>query len=215
MEVAAVLHSIPGRIRVRVPSLRNNDEAAALLEARLSVLPSVSRVESNVATGTLVLHHDPDAHEAMEAALEDLLPSLESTAAASGGNGAVGPPPAAEPARPKNEAVAAAAAAADREPPAPDDEAGWAPVMAWLAELTSDPSRLKRMVPLTFGALGAVDLLRRLVLRRGLPMPNWYTLLWYSYATWGLMSQAGAAGGSEPGEVVGDDAPDAGVVEPE
>ena len=88
MEVASVLHSIPGRIRLRVPSLRSNPAAAALLEARLSVLPAVLNVESNVVTGTLVLHHEPAAHEALETAVDELLPSLESTAASAGIAGA-------------------------------------------------------------------------------------------------------------------------------
>ena len=57
--MAAHFHSVPGRLRVHVPRVKGNIASARAVEASLSKLIGVSRVESRELTGSVVVHYDP------------------------------------------------------------------------------------------------------------------------------------------------------------
>src|SRR5438094_8896918 len=55
------VHSIPGRMRVKIGPLRGNDDLARALEARLAGQAGVQAAEANAATGSLLVLYDPEA----------------------------------------------------------------------------------------------------------------------------------------------------------
>ena len=60
---AHVIHHIPGRVRVKLPKAKG--DARLLEEIRHSIAPlhGVKRVNINAATGSVLVHYDPDVHE--------------------------------------------------------------------------------------------------------------------------------------------------------
>jgi hypothetical protein len=56
---AQVAHSVPGRIRVKLPSARRNTRALEELRSALIAMPHVRAVEINAITGSLTIHHHP------------------------------------------------------------------------------------------------------------------------------------------------------------
>ena len=59
--MAARFHSVPGRLRVRLPRVKGNAANARAVEAILSKLNGVSHVEGRELTGSVVIHYDPKA----------------------------------------------------------------------------------------------------------------------------------------------------------
>ena len=57
--MSAYFHSTPGRMRVHVPHVKRDIKMARALEANLSRLKGVRRVESRELTGSVVVHYDP------------------------------------------------------------------------------------------------------------------------------------------------------------
>lgn len=55
-----IAHTIPGRVRFHVPSLCNNESAAALLNDRLSKIEKAYRVVVSPQTGSVLIRFDPD-----------------------------------------------------------------------------------------------------------------------------------------------------------
>jgi len=74
------LHHIPGRIRVRTASLRQNPARAAELKAALERRPGVRSVEWRPLTGSLLILYDAAAADS--AALLALLPTTRALPAA-------------------------------------------------------------------------------------------------------------------------------------
>jgi hypothetical protein len=52
-------HFVPGRIRLRVPSLTENTAGAALVREKLPALPGVDNVEVKPATGSVLIRYRP------------------------------------------------------------------------------------------------------------------------------------------------------------
>ncbi|MDQ2733557.1 MAG: heavy-metal-associated domain-containing protein [Pseudomonadota bacterium] len=59
MRVAHVVHHVPGRIRFKVPSARNDPSALERIERALGQEPEVHRVQVNSMTGSVVVDYDP------------------------------------------------------------------------------------------------------------------------------------------------------------
>jgi hypothetical protein len=55
-----VVHAIPGRVRLKIISLRDNPELAREIRARLAGLQGIRRVEANPLTGSLLVLYDPE-----------------------------------------------------------------------------------------------------------------------------------------------------------
>jgi hypothetical protein len=66
-----IVHQIPGRIRMKVPSAKNNPEQLEAYKATLALIPGIEGVETNPETGSIVLKYDPDRHHDFHAGFED------------------------------------------------------------------------------------------------------------------------------------------------
>ena len=58
---AHVAHRIPGRVRVKVPHLKNNPQAAQRLNRMAASIKGIKKVEASSVTGSMVVHYDKDS----------------------------------------------------------------------------------------------------------------------------------------------------------
>ncbi len=65
-----VAHALPGRVRLKIPKVKDNPELARQAQEKLGLVPGIQRVEANPATGSLVILYDV----AMLASVETLGP---------------------------------------------------------------------------------------------------------------------------------------------
>ncbi|WP_027795436.1 HMA2 domain-containing protein [Paraburkholderia acidipaludis] len=56
-------HKVPGRIRMKIPSAKNNPEFLTLFQSVFSAIPGITKVKAKPDTGSIVIHYDP-SHEA-------------------------------------------------------------------------------------------------------------------------------------------------------
>lgn len=71
-----VAHAMRGRVRLKIPRIKNNPELACRAQEKLGLAPGIQRVEANPLTGSLLILYDP----AMLASLEALAPLGETFA---------------------------------------------------------------------------------------------------------------------------------------
>ena len=57
-----IAHQVPGRIRMKVPSVKTNPELAEQLKQTFAAIPGIEEVTVNPTTGSVVLHYDIDRH---------------------------------------------------------------------------------------------------------------------------------------------------------
>src|SRR5262249_11670540 len=72
-----VIHAIPGRMRLRIPSLKGNEDLASLLRERLCSIPGVAHVAVNPVTGSVLVGQqgrEPNAPELVHSLAEGLPP---------------------------------------------------------------------------------------------------------------------------------------------
>jgi cation transport ATPase len=65
-----VAHQIPGRIRLKVPNVKENPELIDQIKQMFNVIPGIEEVTVNPTTGSVVLHYDTEHHDAMHGHLE-------------------------------------------------------------------------------------------------------------------------------------------------
>lgn len=67
------IHHVRGRLRVRTPELKRNDEKACAVERALRTQPGIRSVEVNALTGSVLVYYDPELlnAEAVLAAIRD------------------------------------------------------------------------------------------------------------------------------------------------
>lgn len=65
-----IAHQVPGRIRMKVPSAKENPELLEQIKQTFSVIPGIEEVIVNPATGSIVLHYDTDRHDEFHGKLE-------------------------------------------------------------------------------------------------------------------------------------------------
>ncbi len=78
--MVAYLHHVPGRLRLKLPSLKGDSEIAAAVERDLAVIPGVTAAIANPVTGSLIIHY---RHR--EIAAEDLWAALQALGLVAGG----------------------------------------------------------------------------------------------------------------------------------
>ncbi len=71
-EHTQIVSNTPRRTRIRLSRKRQNREEMARLAKALEEFPSVSRVDTNLQTGTLVVHHEEESLEDIQSKLKDL-----------------------------------------------------------------------------------------------------------------------------------------------
>ena len=65
-----IAHQVPGRIRMKVPSAKENPELLEQIKQTFSVIPGIEEVLVNPATGSIVLHYDTDRHDEFHGRLQ-------------------------------------------------------------------------------------------------------------------------------------------------
>jgi hypothetical protein len=65
-----VAHQVPGRIRLKVPNVKDNPELIDQIKQMFHVIPGIENVTVNPTTGSVVLQYDIDHHDAFHGHLE-------------------------------------------------------------------------------------------------------------------------------------------------
>jgi hypothetical protein len=65
-----IAHQIPGRIRLKVPKVKENPELIEQIKQMFNVIPGIEEVTVNPITGSVVLHYDTDHHDEFHGRLE-------------------------------------------------------------------------------------------------------------------------------------------------
>jgi len=191
MDIRTV-HSLPGRIRIKIGALKDNAALAHELEDRIGAQPGVRSADANPTTGSLLVLYDPEAPgwrdytHALSDPLRSVAPGVDRTEIAS----------------------------RLAEVPAPTNGTARSPidieahdVMGYFRGLneqvrsaTGGPG-LTLLVPLALLLLGA----RGLLVAEEVAAPRWYDFLWFGFATFLMLNAAGvptARAAEEAAEVV-------------
>lgn len=168
-----VAHQLPGRVRIRLWHGPSHDPAEVRSAAeRLGRLTEVDRVVHHPVTGSLIVHYDPDRWGEDEV--------LDRCATALGASKLVRP---GEPTPPPTELAVMGSRLARA-------------VAVLFGELNADLYRATRgtadlriLLPLTFGGLGAAEVL----VTGKLPAPPWFNLMWWSFRTFTTFNQEAIA----------------------
>lgn len=150
---AQILHRSPGRLRVRVPALREDPDLASRIVERLGDLPGVHAVQTNPVTASVLVLHEPEGFDEQkwsEAAHSEGLFVLSA-----------GPPSALAPAAPRGAAAWAA----------------WERVNHSVNRLSGNLLDLRTLIPLAM----VLWSIRQILTERPLARTPWYTLLWYAF----------------------------------
>ena len=84
-----IAHQVPGRIRLKVPKVKENPELIEQIRQMFNVIPGIEEVTVNPTTGSVVLHYDTEHHDEFHGRLQhhtgghDTPPSNEIDALAS------------------------------------------------------------------------------------------------------------------------------------
>jgi hypothetical protein len=65
-----VAHQVPGRIRLKVPNVKDNPELVDQIKQMFHVIPGIEDVTVNPTTGSVVLRYDTDKHDEFHGHLE-------------------------------------------------------------------------------------------------------------------------------------------------
>ena len=65
-----VAHQVPGRIRLKVPNVKDNPELIDQIKQMFHVIPGIEEVTVNPTTGSVVLQYDTDKHDEFHGHLE-------------------------------------------------------------------------------------------------------------------------------------------------
>ncbi len=66
------IHSVPGRLRVKIPSVKGHAEQAGAIQAALESLEGIESIRVNTVTGSIVVKYDPESF-----LREEILSTLE------------------------------------------------------------------------------------------------------------------------------------------
>lgn len=172
------VHTIPGRIRVKVGALKGNADLARELEERLAAEPGVRRAEANPMTGSLLVLYDSEAPawrdyaRALGDRLRAVAPGVEPTEIAR--RLAEVPPP-------TNGTVRGTTGIE-----AHDIMGYFRGLNEQVRSATGGPG-LTLLVPFTLLLLGA----RGLLVAEKVATPRWYDFVWFGFATFLMLNAAG------------------------
>lgn len=175
-----VIHAIPGRMRLRIPSLKGNEDLARPLREHLSSIPGVAHVEANPVTGSvLVVHTDREANapELLHSLAEGLAPL-------------VGVDPHRLQAHLSHDAHPRGARPLLHR----DNVHGFFRDLNASFKSVTGGADLSLLVPALLILLG----FRRLIIDRGLHPPRWYDFMWFGFATYLMLNNPTLAKELEP-----------------
>jgi len=188
------VHTIPGRIRIKVGALKGNVDLALELQERLAAEPGVRHAEANPTTGSLLVVYDPEAPgwrdytRALSDQLRPVAPGVDPTEIARR---------LAEVPAPTNGTVIGTNGGIE----AHDVMGYFRGLNDQVRSATGGPG-LTLLVPLTLLLLGV----RGLLAAEEVAAPRWYDLVWFGFATFLMLNAAGvpaAKAGEEAAEVAG------------
>jgi hypothetical protein len=154
------LHHIPGRVRLRVPQLKQEPALAPLLRQEFQALAAVVEVDVRPASGSVLLHYQPT-----DASDEETLAALLAPAVR------LASPPTTPPRSTPDASVGDAAAEWIYT--------SWAQLDATLRRATSGALDLREVIPLLFVALGV----RHILLEARWTALPWYVAFQYAVFT--------------------------------
>jgi hypothetical protein len=67
---AKIAHHVPGRMRVKVPNAKGNEELLAEIRQTLVGVPGIHDIEINGATGSVLIHYCTDTHPELHASID-------------------------------------------------------------------------------------------------------------------------------------------------
>jgi hypothetical protein len=170
-----VVHAIPGRVRVKIPRLREDPAFAREIQERLSAVQGIQQVEINSVTGSLLVLYDRTALESLDSLLSlagwfsSLFPDiefgeLESWLAPANGNG--------------------------NATPLTEHLSSFFGGLNTKVSETTGGIDLKLLLPLSLFLLGVRGMM---VAGKGV-FPAWYDLLWFAFGTFFILNP-GVVGG--------------------
>ena len=170
LEGITVVHAIPGRIRLKVASVRDNSTLASELRHRLAAIQGVKQVEANPQTGSVLILYDavatasPEALRSLAEPLTQLFPGLDINdlqAWVSSTNGSHSAPS-------LTQGVAGFFASFNQK----------------IDTATGGAADLKILLPLGLFALG----IRSLLSSEKRLLPTWYDFLWFALCTYFMLN---------------------------
>jgi hypothetical protein len=170
LEGITAVHAIPGRIRLKVASVRDNSPLASELRHRLAAIPGVKQVEANPRTGSVLILYDavamaaPAALRGLAEPLTQLFPGLD-----------------------LND-VQAWVTSTNSSRPAPSLAQGVAGFFASFNQkidtATGGAADLKILLPLGLFVLG----IRSLLSSEKRLLPTWYDFFWFALGTYFMLN---------------------------
>ena len=65
-----IAHQVPGRIRLKVPKVKENPELIEQIQQMFNAIPGIEEVTVNPTTGSVVLHYDTERHDQFHGQLQ-------------------------------------------------------------------------------------------------------------------------------------------------
>jgi hypothetical protein len=164
-----IVHVLPGRVRLKAPSVKGNPALALQVQKKLRGISGVREVRANPLTGSVLLLVDLVKlveSEALAPALEELFPEITAlelasriiTGAGQATTGLLSP----------TESISGSISALNTR----------------ISHLTGGID-LKLLLPLTLLYLG----LRQLLTAKKAPAPAWYDFLWFGFSTFIMLNR--------------------------
>jgi hypothetical protein len=168
-----IVHAIPGRVRVKIPQVKDDTELARAIPEWFVGVPGIQRVETSALTGSVLVLYDPKqlTPEALGGMLPALFPGVDLTGLdlTQAPLGAAAPPPGAA---------------------VKDAVSGFfGTVNAGVAKITPGLD-LNILVPLVLFAFG----IRSLVVAEELTPIPWYNFLWFAFSSYFALNRPMGAG---------------------
>lgn len=163
-----VMHAIPGRTRLRWRRLKGDSGAAREIHRRLSAIDGIHQVEVNPNTGSVIVHHEPEAMESLE--------FLLAVAAAFGlGLGET---------EELSELLKGLEQGAELTDLTKDLSKIGEEINARLAKATGGQLDMRTALPLVLALLG----IRSLIVSDVLTSPKWYDYLWFAFGSYFILN---------------------------
>jgi hypothetical protein len=169
VEDIRVAHAIPGRIRLKVPQLRENPTLASEIQTRLVSAPGIRLVEINPTTGSVLVFCETqesvssDSLRALAAPLATLFPEVDIKGL---------------------EARFLQSANGTPSPLTGGISAFFGTLNTGIRQLTRGGADLKILVPLTLFVFGV----RSLLMSEKPVVPTWYDFLWFALGTFFMLN---------------------------
>lgn len=166
-----VMHAIPGRIRFKVPQVRENPLFADQIEQRLATIPGIQKVTINPLTSSVLVLYDtvvtasPESFHALAGPLSALFPGV-----------------AVKDLEALHTRLTNGTSATS--PLATSVRAFFASLNAKVNTATAGTADLKLLLPLVLFALGV----RSLLLSEKRISPTWYDFLWFALGTYFMLN---------------------------